>query len=56
MLPLKFSKVFDEIFKSKKSISQLQAASPLAKFQYREVSKQFDAIYSLILPKNESKK
>lgn len=48
ILPLKLSKVFDNIFEEKKSIKQLMAVNPLAKFSYREVDKQFDAIYKLI--------
>lgn len=48
VLPLKFSKVFDNIFEEQKSIKQLMADNPLAKFNYREVDKQFDEIYNLI--------
>lgn len=48
VLPLKFSKVFDNIFEEQKSIKQLMAASALAKHSYKDVAKQFDAIYELI--------
>ena len=48
VLPLKFSSVFDAIFEQEKSISQLMQASWLANYQYREVNKQFNAIYHLI--------
>lgn len=45
VLPLKFSKVFDNIFEEQKSIAQMMACSPLAKYNYREVAQQFEAIY-----------
>lgn len=48
VLPLKYSTVFDTIFEQEKSIHQLMQTSWLAKYQYREVSRQFDAIYHLI--------
>jgi len=48
VLPLKFSAVFDAIFEQEKSIKQLMEVSGLARYQYREVSEQFDAIYNLI--------
>jgi len=48
VLPLKFSAVFDAIFEQEKSIAQLMDDSGLAKYQYREASKQFEAIYNLI--------
>ncbi len=48
VLPLKFSSVFDAIFEKEKSISQIMAISWLAKYQYREVNKQFNELYSLI--------
>ena len=48
VLPLKFSAVFDTIFEQEKSISQLMANSGLAKYQYREVNDQFNAIYHLM--------
>ncbi len=48
VLPLKFSAVFDAIFEQEKSIKQLMQDSGLAKYQYREVSEQFEAIYNLI--------
>ena len=48
VLPLKFSSVFDAIFEQEKSIAQLMGQSWLAKYQYREVSDQFDVIYKLI--------
>jgi len=48
ILPLKKSKVFDNIFDEKMSISQLMNDSPLAKHNYKVVSDQFDEIYKLI--------
>ncbi len=48
VLPLKFSAVFDAIFEQEKSIKQLMEDSGLAKYQYREVSEHFEAIYNLI--------
>ena len=48
ILPLKQSTAFDAIFEREASIRQMMAASPLLAYQYREVAKQFDAIYSLI--------
>ncbi len=48
ILPLKFSKVFDVIFEEEKSIAQLRDCNPLAKYTYKEVSKQFNKIYKLI--------
>jgi hypothetical protein len=36
------------IFEYKKSIKQLMDESPLAKYNYKEVAKQFDDIYKLI--------
>ncbi len=48
VLPLKFSRAFDNIFEEKKSIKQLMRNNPLANFNYRVVSKQFDELYNLI--------
>ncbi|MCL2924728.1 MAG: hypothetical protein MGF17_08905 [Trichodesmium sp. MAG_R04] len=48
ILPLKYSKVFDNIFEEKKSISQIMDNNALASYNYREVSRQFDEIYKLI--------
>lgn len=48
ILPLKFSKAFDNIFEEQKSIKQLMENNPLARFNYREVNKQFDELYNLI--------
>ena len=48
VLPLKFSKVFDNIFEEQKSIKQLMENDALAAYTYRDVSKQFEAIYNLI--------
>ena len=48
VLPLKFSTVFDTLFEQEQSIKQIMAKSWLAAYQYREVAKQFDKIYSLI--------
>lgn len=48
VLPLKFSKAFDNIFEEQKSIKQLMESNALASYSYREVAKQFDALYNLI--------
>lgn len=48
VLPLKFSKVFDNIFEEKKSIKQIMAMSSLAKHNYHEISEQFEDIYQAI--------
>lgn len=48
VLPLKASAVFDRIFEDELSIRSSMAASPLARYQYKEVAEQFDALYSLI--------
>ena len=48
VLPLKFSMVFDAIFEEEKSIAQLMENSGLAAYQYKDVSQQFNAIYTLI--------
>jgi hypothetical protein len=48
VLQLKFSTVFDTIFEQEKSIKQIMGESWLATYQYKEVAKQFDEIYSLI--------
>jgi len=48
IVPLKFSKVFDIIFKRELSIAQLSACDPLAKYSYRDVLEQFNDLYSLI--------
>ncbi len=48
VLPLKYSTVFNNIFEEEMSIRQLMDRSWLAKYQYKEVSDQFDAIYNLI--------
>ena len=45
ILPLKFSSAFDAIFEREKSISQICASDPLARYSFREVAQQFDAIY-----------
>jgi len=50
-LPLKYSAVFDVIFEQEKSIAQLMDLSGLAKYQYKEVNNQFNAIYQLIYSK-----
>ena len=46
VLPLKFSSVFDSIFEQEMSIKQIMATNPLAKFNFRGVSAQFDDIYN----------
>ncbi|MFT2099733.1 ParA family protein [Marinomonas sp. 2405UD66-6] len=48
VLPLKFSKVFDSIFEQQKSIQQMMAENPLAKYSYRDVAVQFEDIYQHI--------
>lgn len=48
VLPLKFSKVFNTIFEREMSIEQLRASDPLANYNYRDVSAQFDQIYKAI--------
>jgi hypothetical protein len=48
VLPLKFSAVFDAIFEHEKSIHQLMEHDPLSAYNYREVSRQFDAIFDHI--------
>ena len=48
VLQLKFSTVFDTIFEQEKSIKQIMKESWLATYQYKEVGKQFDELYSLI--------
>lgn len=45
VFPLKFSKVFDNIFEEQKSIQQMMKGSGLAKYNYREVAEQFEEIY-----------
>lgn len=53
VLPLKFSKAFDTMFDDRKSVIQLMESSALAKYQYQDVAKQLQALYSLIFKKNE---
>lgn len=48
VLPLKFSKVFDLIFEREASINQIMAQDPLAKYIYKDVAPQFDAILAFI--------
>lgn len=48
ILPLKQSKVFDDIFEFEQSIQQIMDSNPLRKFNYRAVSAQFDEIYNHI--------
>jgi len=45
ILPLKFSKVFDNIFEQQQSIKQMMESSGLAQYNYREVAGQFEDIY-----------
>jgi len=45
VLPLKFSKVFDNIFEQQQSIKQMMESSGLAQYNYREVAGQFEDIY-----------
>ena len=48
VIPLKFSKAFDNIFEQKKSIMQLMDENPLAKYSYKEVANQFNEIYKVM--------
>lgn len=48
ILPLKFSAAFDAIFEREKSIAQICATDPLARFSFRDVAQQFEAIYKHI--------
>jgi len=48
ILPLKRSKVFDMIFESEMSIKKIMKTSPLANYNYRSVSTQFEEIYKYI--------
>jgi len=48
VLPLRLSKVFNAIFEQEKSIRQLMKADPLARYNYKQVSNQFDEIYQFI--------
>lgn len=47
-LPLKFSKAFDAIFEKEQSIAQMIEAEPLARYNYRVLSQQFNEIYNYI--------
>lgn len=48
VVPLKFSKVFDNIFEQKKSIRQLMQLNPLANYSYKDVANQFNNLYKLL--------
>lgn len=48
VLPLKFSRVFDNIFEEGLSIRELMDKNALSRHSYREVAKQFDVIYNLM--------
>ena len=45
VLPLKLSRAFDTIFEKERSIRQLMKVDPLARHSFREVARQFDAVY-----------
>ena len=45
VLPLKFSNAFDAIFEREQSIAQICASDPLANYNFRDVLRQFEAIY-----------
>jgi cellulose biosynthesis protein BcsQ len=47
-LPLKQSKVFDNIFQEKKSIKQIMNTNQLAKYSYKDVCGQFNDIYNAL--------
>ncbi len=48
VFPLKFSKVFDVIFEREMSIGQLMQSEPLARYTYKDVAAQFDALFSYL--------
>lgn len=48
IFPLKFSKVFDTIFEREQSIAQLMETDALARFSYRDVATQFDALFTYL--------
>ena len=47
-MPLKFSRVFDNIFEEGLCIRELMQKNALSRHSYKEVSKQFDVIYKLM--------
>ena len=47
VIPLKFSKAFDNIFEDQKSIKQLMDDNQLARHSYKDVAKQFEEIYNI---------
>lgn len=47
-LPLKYSKAFNAIFEQEMSIAQLSQHDPLARYNYRVLSEQFNEIYQFI--------
>ena len=48
VLPLKFSRVFDTIFEQERSIRQMMEEDALARYTYRDVAAQFDALISYL--------
>ena len=48
VLPLKYSKAFDLIFEKEQSIRQLMQNNPLSNYTYKQVSQQFNDLYTLI--------
>ena len=48
VLPLKFSRVFDTIFEQERSIRQMMEDDALARYTYRDVAAQFNAILSYL--------
>lgn len=48
VLPLKLSKIFDNIFEHEKSIGQLHDEHPLSAYTFKEVYDQFNAIFQHI--------
>ena len=48
VVPLKFSRVFDTIFEQERSIRQIMDDDPLARYTYREIAAQFDALISYL--------
>lgn len=48
IVPLKRSKAFDAIFEREQSIRQVMQGDALARYNFRDVAAQFDAIYTFI--------
>ena len=48
IIPLKLSTAFDAVFEREMSIADISAADPLARHSFKEVLRQFPAIYDII--------